>query len=103
MRSWMIGLAVVPGLGALAAPPSVILQGEQKRGRRLYGSLQRGSERAAAVAAGHVGRIVGSAAAIWAETPTRVYVSVRGEIILPETVNGRKSGTLYLTSNKVSG
>ena len=35
------------------------------------------------------GRIFGSTSGIWAESADRVYVSVRGEIVLPKNVNGR--------------
>ena len=35
------------------------------------------------------GRVWGSTSGIWAESADRVYVAVRGEIILPKAVNGR--------------
>ena len=90
MRTWMLTLAVVFGLGVVAGPSSAILQGQQKGGDDYTGpyDVVRDWPRPSRLAG--PGRIFGSTSGIWAESPDRVFVAVRGEIILPATVNGQE-------------
>ena len=90
MRSWTLALSMVIGLGVAAGPSLVILQGQEKGGDDYTGPYNVVPKWPLPSRLAKPGRIFGSTSGIWAETPNRVYVSVRGEIVLPETVNGRK-------------
>src|SRR5687768_8505035 len=91
MRAWAVSLAVVLALGVAVAPPgSAILRGQEKGGDDYTGPYNVVAKWPLPSRLAKPGRIFGSTSGIWAENPNRVYVSVRGEIILPETVNGRK-------------
>ena len=90
MRGWIPGLAVVLGLGVIAGSNPAILLGQEKGGDDYTGPYNVVAKWPLPSRLARPGRIFGSTSGIWAETPNKVYVSVRGEIILPETVNGRK-------------
>ena len=83
--------AVILGaLGIVAAPTSAILHGQEKGGDDYTGSYNPvvGWPKPSRLA--KPGQILGSTSGIWAETPNKIFILYRGEIILPPTVNGRR-------------
>lgn len=91
MRTPMLALAVVAGLCVVAGSGSAILQGQgnEKGGDDYTGPYNVAMNWPKPSRLAGPGRIFGSTSGIWAESADRVYVAVRGEIVLPKTVNGR--------------
>lgn len=90
MRTPILTLGILLGLGVLAGSDSSTLAGQVKGGDDYTGpyGVVRNWPLPSRLAA--PGRIFGSTSGIWAESVDRVFVAYRGEIILPDTVNGRR-------------
>ena len=93
MRKWMLTLAAVLAVGVVAAPKFAVVYGQaapEKGGDDYTGpyNVVKGWPLPSRLA--KPGQILGSTSGIWAESPNRVIILYRGEIILPATVNGKK-------------
>ena len=92
MRTPMLALAAVTGLCLVAGSGAAVLQGQQgheKGGDDYTGPYNVAPNWPKPSRLAGPGRIWGSTSGIFAESADRVFISVRGEIILPKAVNGR--------------
>lgn len=93
MRSWILTVAAALAVGVVAVPASAILHGQaaqEKGGDDYTGPYNVVPKWPLPSRLAKPGQILGSTSGIWAESPNRVIILYRGEIILPAMVNGKK-------------